>query len=74
MDLYIFYLELFEPERSRKTAWNLSLAGFKHAFLIRNRFVQTNFVWPLRHLGRSQRSRVATNNSLHVMLSHIYII
>ena len=48
MNLYIFYLKLFDPERSRKTA---SLAGFKHAFLIRNRFVQTNFVRPLRLLG-----------------------
>ena len=70
MDLYIFYFELFQPKRSCKTAWNLSLAGFKHAFLIRNCFVQTNFVRPLQHLGRSRRSWVATNNSLYVMQSH----
>ena len=57
MDFYIFYWELFEPERSRKA---VSLAGFEHAFLIRNRFVQTNFVRPPRHLGKIQRSQKAT--------------
>ena len=47
--LYIFYWELFEPEKSRKAEKNFSLVGFEHAFLIRNHLVQTNFVQPLRH-------------------------
>ena len=64
---------LCEPEQSRKAVWNFSLAGFEHAFLIRNRIVQTSFVRPLRHLGRGRGLWMTTNNSLWVINSHIYL-
>ena len=62
---------LFEPEQSRKAVWNFSLAGFEHAFLIRNRIVQTSFVRPLRHLGRGRGLWMTTNNSFWVINSYI---